>query len=396
MLQSPPVVSVVIPVFRCEQILARALGSLLAQTLQGWEAVIVDDGSPEATWGVLQAYTWLDPRIRAVRREHRGVCAARNEGIAEARGRYLLFLDADDWLEPDALAAMVGACEKNEWVVAVGGLRYVTPDGAPTEWSGGIDVEGSLFESLCGSNGVSVPSSVLMRRSAIDDIGAFDTNLVHCGDWDMWARLARHQAPSGRLNQIVTCYRMSPGSLSRNPQTLLRDATTVIHRLHSPDPRVRRPDPRWGNGAEARRLNARIAHFAVYACGLAVAKGGVERALRMLDTVSHWPELEPARAAEFVFYALCFSRCRGPESFRDFWDEVAVGVGQFFGELESRTRTAGLARDLWKGLEHCADGALPFPVPVDDSERPTGFVQHDGWETYAGDVLVALARRGSA
>src|SRR5690348_6349479 len=99
-----PRVSVVIPVFRSEQLLARALGSLLAQNEKQWEAVVVDDGSPESSWRVTQAYAWIDPRIRTIRQAHAGVCATRNAGIAHARGEYLLFLDSDDWLEPGALA----------------------------------------------------------------------------------------------------------------------------------------------------------------------------------------------------------------------------------------------------------------------------------------------------
>ena len=395
MFQRTPIVSVVIPVYRSEKVLARALGSLLSQTFRDWEAVIVDDGSPEASWGVVQAYTWLDPRIRAVRRDHRGVCAARNAGIAEARGEFLLFLDADDWLENDALSILIEACETARLIATAGKVRYVLPDGTPTEWSGGVELNSSLFEAVHGSNGVCVPSAILLRRSVIDDIGLFDTTLVHCGDWDMWARIGRHVGLTGHVDQAVTAYRMSPGSLSRNPRTLLRDAMTVMRRVHSPDSRVLRPNPRWLPGADAAELNSRIAHFAVHSAGLAAAHGSFERVEPVLDSVANWPPLDAGRSAEFVFYALCFSRCRGPESFREIWPEVAACVGTLFNDLETRTATGGLSDELWRELENCARGNLPIPIPVDDSHVPPAPVRHNGWETYEEDALLALARRGS-
>jgi hypothetical protein len=396
MFQRAPIVSVVIPAYRCEQILARALGSLLAQTFREWEAVIVDDGSPEASWGVIQAYTWLDPRIRAIRQEHRGVCATRNAGIAEARGTFLLFLDADDWLEDDALNVLVQACENNGWVASIGGVDYALPDGTMTEWSGGLDAGTSLFEGVFASNGVCVPSAILLRRSLIDQIGMFDPTLIHCGDWDMWARVGRHAGESGRVGQIVTAYRMSPGSLSRNPRTLLRDAITVMRRVHAADPRALQPNARWIHGADARHLDSRIAHFGVYTAALAAAHGNLQRVEGVLDSVSRWPALDVVCCAEFVYYALCFSKCAGPESFRDFWADVAACVGQLFNELQRRSDTAGLSDALWHALEDCAGAKLPIPVPVDDSNDLPVLMRDRGWETYEEGALLALARRGSA
>src|SRR5258708_33034734 len=104
----------------------------------------------------MQAYTWLDPRIRAVRQRNGGACAARNSGIAESRGRYLLFLDADDWLEVNALELLIEACDANRWAAAHGGLQYVTKDGTPTDWKGGAHQYASLFDAVCASNALSM------------------------------------------------------------------------------------------------------------------------------------------------------------------------------------------------------------------------------------------------
>lgn len=363
-----PIVSVVTPVFRSEDILARAVGSLLAQERRDWEMILVDDESPETSWRVIQAYAWIDPRVRAIRQPHGGACRARNTGIAEARGEYLLFLDADDWLEADAIGRLVAACESNGWAAVHGPLRYVTPEGYLTAWEGGFAGEGELFEAICGSNVLSVPSSVLLKRSVLDEIGLFDPTLVHCGDWDLWARLARLDAPIGRVDGTITNYRMRPGSLSRSPRTLLRDAMTVLQRTHSPDPRVLRPRPRFTEGADHDQLPVRICHFATYTAGLAICgRERFEAAKAVLDLVPRWTPLSPKRAAEFVFYAMCFSHCCGPEGVADFWPNVVDPLHELLGELERRSGTSGLAERMlgeMNALSPIEIALLPLPLPA--------------------------------
>lgn len=363
-----PIVSIITPVYRSEDILARAVGSLLAQDLKDWELILVDDGSPEQSWRVVQAYSWLDARIRAAQQVHGGACIARNTGIAEARGEFLLFLDGDDWLEADALSRLIAACETNGWVAAHGPLRYVTPEGFLTSWEGGFNGPGELFEALCGSNVLSVPSSVLLRRSVLSDIGLFDPTLVHCGDWDLWARLARHDGPIGHIEGAITNYRMRPGSLSRSPKTLLRDAMLVLGRTHAPDARVLHPKSRWATGADAGQLRSRICHFATYAAGLAICgPDGFDAAATLLDAVPHWIPLSAKRAADFVFYAMCFAHCCGPEGVGTFWPNVAEPLKLLLDELERRTHSPGLAGQMMEemnALSPVALTSLPLPLPA--------------------------------
>ena len=362
-----PIVSIITPVYRSEDIVARAVGSLLAQDRRDWEAILVDDGSPEHSWRVVQAYGWIDPRVRAIRQVHAGACMARNTGVAEARGEYLLFLDADDWLEPDALTRLVTACESNGWAAAHGPLRYVTPEGYLTAWEGGFFGMGELFEAICCSNALSVPSSVLLRRSIFAEIGEFDPTLVHCGDWDLWARLARLDSSIGRVEGTITNYRMRPGSLSRSPRTLLRDAMTVLGRTHAPDARVLRPRPQFARGADADQLSSRICHFACYSAGLAICgRDRFEAAKVVLDLVPRWTPLSPRRAAEFVFYAMCFAHCCGPEGVADFWPNVVDPLHLLLDELERRSGTPRLAERMLAEMNAFSPidvATLPLPLP---------------------------------
>lgn len=104
---SQPIVSVVIPVYNAGKYLRRGLDSLLAQTCGDWEAVCVDDGSSDDSPAILEEYAARDARFRVLRQENSGVSAARNRGIREARGEWVTFLDADDWLTAGIIAALL-------------------------------------------------------------------------------------------------------------------------------------------------------------------------------------------------------------------------------------------------------------------------------------------------
>ena len=391
-----PIVSVVTPVYRSEDVLARALGGLLAQDLRDWEAIIVDDGSPESSSRIIQAYSWIDGRVKVVRERHGGACGARNAGIALARGEFLLFLDADDWLEPQALSEMMGCCRSASHAAVHGGLRYVMPDGSPTEWTGGYSLSAPLLEALAQSNVLSVPSSVLVRRSVLDQIGSFDPALAHCGDWDLWARLARHDGTIGRVPGLVTNYRMSPGSLSRSPRTLFRDAITVMRRIHSPDPRVRRPGPRFARGIDAERLAFHVAQFGAYAAALAASTNNFTAVESVLELVPRWTRLSPAKTGEFVFYAICFANCRGPEAAAEFWPPVAQVVLRLLRTLEERTQQPGFADEALASMDAWSEGRLSHEPSVPparsanvESMEPAGMrAAHD---TLAYETLRALA-----
>ena len=99
------------------------LGSVAAQSFGDWEAIVVDDGSTDGTGRLAEVWAGKDERIRVVRQENRGLSAARNAGMEQAKGEYLLFLDGDDWLEKDALEVLASKTG-NEDVICFGGRRF--------------------------------------------------------------------------------------------------------------------------------------------------------------------------------------------------------------------------------------------------------------------------------
>jgi len=181
-------VSVVIPTYNRSDYLAQALDSVLVQTFVPEEVIVVDDGSTDDTPAVLQSY---GDRILALRQENSGAAAARNRGIARARGEWVAFLDADDMWEPQALEALVQAIPEypDAGLITFRG-RVVTPAGRRTEKILGTQSPGPDFTSESflreDSGGVLTP---MVRREILMEAGGYDESLRTAHDCDLWLRL---------------------------------------------------------------------------------------------------------------------------------------------------------------------------------------------------------------
>ena len=108
-----PIISVIIPAYNAAGYLERSLGSLHDQTFEDWEAVCVDDGSTDGTGALLDTFAAGDPRIRVIHKANEGVSVARNTGVAQAEGRYLLFVDSDDFLHPRTMEITFSLAERD-------------------------------------------------------------------------------------------------------------------------------------------------------------------------------------------------------------------------------------------------------------------------------------------
>ena len=200
----PPQVSIVMPCFNARQHLPSSVASVLAQTFADWELIAVDDGSQDDTLVWLKAQT--DPRIRWVSQPNRGVSAARNAGIALARGRFLAFLDADDTWHREFLLTMTGALhERPDAVLAYCGWQnlgltggrgqpYVPPD---------YEADGKLGR-LFGNCGWPI-HACLTRRDAILAAGGFDPRFKTSEDFLLWLKIAKDQAIC-RVPEVLAYY----------------------------------------------------------------------------------------------------------------------------------------------------------------------------------------------
>lgn len=123
------IISLVVPIYKVEQYLPRALDSVLAQTCDAWEMILVDDGSPDRCGEICDEYAAGDSRIHVIHQKNAGVSAARNTGIDAADGEYLFCLDPDDYLAPDALETLLVEMQKTGADIVVGGHNRVEADG---------------------------------------------------------------------------------------------------------------------------------------------------------------------------------------------------------------------------------------------------------------------------
>lgn len=124
-----PELSIIVPVYKVEKYLPRCIDSILAQTFGDFELILIDDGSPDGCGRICDEYARKDKRIVVIHQKNMGVSAARNAGLDIAHGRYIGFVDSDDWIEPQMYEVMMDAIRENGADMAVCGVRYADEDG---------------------------------------------------------------------------------------------------------------------------------------------------------------------------------------------------------------------------------------------------------------------------
>lgn len=236
------VVSVVIPCYRQAHFLSDALESVLGQSYGDFDVIVVDDGSPDDTSAVVARFAARDPRVRCVRQPNGGLARARNAGLSAAGATYVVFLDADDRLLPDALAAGVRALEQNPLcvftrgqfeIIDVGGrlLDEEVDSGCPT---------GDQYELLLRKNWIWVPAAVMYRRSVFAESGAFDPRVDAAADLDLYLRLARLHPVHCHQTRVAQ-YRRHAASMSTNPAVM----APAVHRVLAAQRPFVAGEPRW-------------------------------------------------------------------------------------------------------------------------------------------------------
>lgn len=222
------VTTVIIPAYNQGHYLAQAIESVLAQTYDDFEIVVVDDGSTDDTAQIAQGFD--DPRLRYVYQDNQGLSAARNTGIAHARGRYLTFLDSDDLFLPQKLALLAGRMDEETELGLVAGIAIPIdergePIGKPFDQNPPSDGRQLLLH-----NPLHV-GSVLLRRTWQEKVGLFDQSLRSYEDWDMWLRLALAGCPMGWVDRPVSQYRFHTEQMTRDGSQMTTATFAVLDNL---------------------------------------------------------------------------------------------------------------------------------------------------------------------
>jgi glycosyltransferase involved in cell wall biosynthesis len=247
-------VSIIVPAFNAAADIRQALNSVLAQTYQEIEVIVVDDGSSDGTSAIVEEFARRDDRFQLVRQNNEGVGAARNAGIRQARGKYIAPLDADDFWFPEKLEKQVAYME--QWGDETG-LVYcwstlTDKGGELAEGGSTYTYEGRLRHVLVLINVLGNASVPLFRAAALEKVGLYLTRTEQggaqgCEDWDLALRVA--EVSSVRVvPEYLVVYRQNGSSMSVNAKGMAASYTVVMSRARQRNCDLPSASFRWSAG----------------------------------------------------------------------------------------------------------------------------------------------------
>ena len=187
-----PKVSVIIPAYKAEKYIKATIESVLNQTMEDFEVLVIDDGSPDHQASIVKEVMQKDSRVSYFLKENGGVSSARNFGYKHAKGEFLAFLDADDLWLPNNLE------KKIDYFNQYSSLGLVHSDAqvidAENRSTGAVNKgkEGDILEDLLSWNGTCIPapSSILVKKEVLENVGLFNEKLSNSADQEFFFRVA--------------------------------------------------------------------------------------------------------------------------------------------------------------------------------------------------------------
>jgi glycosyltransferase involved in cell wall biosynthesis len=221
-----PLVSIVLSYYNQTRYIDEAIQSALAQTYPNVEIIVVDDGSKEEAHQHL-----LKHPVRIIRKENGGVSSARNRGIQEANGDYIIFLDHDDRLLPDAAASHLEALKtKPDAGLIFSARRDIDETGRVASEPYLCSPRKNYFNSLLEANPIHCPASAMVSRKALEQVGGFDSSVEPGDDYDLYIRIAR-DFPVLRHTALVAEYRIHSTAVSRDGKKMYDSTVRVLDKV---------------------------------------------------------------------------------------------------------------------------------------------------------------------
>lgn len=220
-----PLVSFIVPCYNQGHFLAEAIESLLSQTWREFEIIVINDGSTDHTAEIAARYS----EVRYFYQANKGRSAARNFGASLSRGKYLVFLDADDKLLPDALENGLCCYQENpDYGFVYGRYELIAGDGTLLPPPPRNDPDEVCYRAFLLGNRVGMLGAALFRRSVFDEAGGFDHRLQGCEDYDLFLRIAR-TCQVAKHNQVVALYRHHGANTTLDARLMLSTAISVLN-----------------------------------------------------------------------------------------------------------------------------------------------------------------------
>ncbi len=221
-------ISVVIPTYNRAATLPRALDSVLAQTLPATEIIVLDDGSTDATADLVRSRY---PNVGYLHQANRGVSAARNRAISQARSPWLALLDSDDAWHPDKLERQAAVADRAPHLRLIHCNETWRRNGQPLAQRSYHRKRGGRIFFDCLPRCVISPSAALLHRSLLEEHGGFDEGLPACEDYDLWLRITAHEAVGFEPSALVIKHGGHADQLSRRVPALDRLRVIALTRL---------------------------------------------------------------------------------------------------------------------------------------------------------------------
>jgi glycosyltransferase involved in cell wall biosynthesis len=222
-------VSVIVPTFNREKLVVETVDSILAQTYDNLQVVVVDDGSQDGTQAVLEGLRTKDARVTIVSQANAGQVRARNNGLQHATGEFVAFLDSDDTWHTTKLEKQIPLFVDQVGMV-YSGINEIDDCGEQIRV---VNCEpgmrGDIYDRLLVKNRMT-GGTVLVSHAVLDDVGHFDESLDAAENWDLWIRIARSYKIEF-VDEPLVNYRVHQGNMSKGSQLML-DARLRILQKH--------------------------------------------------------------------------------------------------------------------------------------------------------------------
>lgn len=209
-----PLVSVVIATYNMAKYLPLAIQSVLVQTYENIELLVVDDGSTDDTQKILESFL-SDSRVSCWKQKNKGQASAKNLGVLKSRGEYVAFLDADDMWAPDKLELQISVFSKSKSVgIVYSRIMCIDESGANIGIGNNKMLRGRLTNHLLLRNNIGFGTSVV-RKECFDRLGSFKEHIRMGIDYDLWLRFST-QYEFDYVDKPLLYYRLWPGQMSNN------------------------------------------------------------------------------------------------------------------------------------------------------------------------------------
>lgn len=228
---STPQVSIIVPCYKQAHFLQESLQSVLDQSFENWECVIVNDGSPDNTEEVAQKWCATDARFKYIKKPNGGLSSARNAGIAISRGDFILPLDADDLIHQDYLQKLLPVIENNDAIEVVSCysifFRNTIDNVVNTRKPTGTTIDALLYENI-------IMATSLYRKESWKRVGGYDESMKDgFEDWDFWISILKGGAEFKIVSEFLFYYRKAAASMLTNTvANHLESVTKYIYKKH--------------------------------------------------------------------------------------------------------------------------------------------------------------------